>query len=45
VATKYHWDRRTFLEQTCHKAGLPSDAWREGAKIFTFSAEIFHEVK
>ena len=45
VATKYHWDRRTFLEQTCYKAGLPSDAWREGAKIFTFSAEIFHEVK
>ena len=45
VATTHHWDRRTFLEQTCYKAGLPADAWREGAKIFAFSAEIFHEAK
>jgi len=43
VATEYHWDRRTFLEETCNKAGLPRDAWRQGAKILTFSAEIFRE--
>ena len=43
VATEYHWDKKTFLEQTCYKAGLPKDAWRQGAKIFIFSAEIFDE--
>jgi AmmeMemoRadiSam system protein A len=43
VATEFHWDRRTFLEETCRKAGLPRDAWKEGAKVFIFSAEIFHE--
>ncbi len=29
VATQYHWDRQTFLEQTCGKAGLPPDAWKD----------------
>lgn len=43
VATEYGWDRETFLEQTCHKAGLPPDAWKKGAEIYIFSAEIFHE--
>jgi AmmeMemoRadiSam system protein A len=42
VATEYHWDRPTFLQQTCHKAGLPSDAWQApGTKIYTFTAEVF----
>jgi len=42
VATQYHWDRQTFLEQTCCKAGLPSDAWKDpNTQIYTFSAEIF----
>jgi AmmeMemoRadiSam system protein A len=43
VATEYGWDRDTFLGQTCCKARLPVDAWKEGAEIYTFSAEIFHE--
>jgi len=43
VATQYRWDRETFLEQTCYKAGLPADAWKKGADIYIFSAEIFHE--
>jgi AmmeMemoRadiSam system protein A len=44
VATQYHWDRRTFLEQTCGKAGLPPDAWRDPhTQIYTFTAEIFAE--
>ncbi len=43
VATDYGWDAKTFLEQTCLKAGLPPDAWKKGAEIYTFSAEIFHE--
>lgn len=25
------------------KAGLPQDAWRSGATIFTFEAEVFRE--
>jgi AmmeMemoRadiSam system protein A len=42
VATEYHWDRKTFLEHTCLKAGLPRDAWKdEETKIHVFSAEIF----
>jgi len=41
VATEHRWDRTTFLEQTCRKAGLPTDAWKKGAKIEAFTAEIF----
>ena len=41
VATEYHWDRLTFLGQTCCKAGLPADAWKDPAtKIYLFTAEI-----
>jgi len=44
VATEHGWDRQTFLEQTCIKAGLDRDRWRsEGLKIFVFSAEVFGE--
>jgi AmmeMemoRadiSam system protein B/AmmeMemoRadiSam system protein A len=42
VATEYGWDRKTFLEYTCLKAGLPKDAWKdEGTIIYVFSAEVF----
>lgn len=44
VATEYDWDVQTFLEQTCQKAGLSSDAWKEeSTTIKIFSAEIFSE--
>lgn len=43
VPIEHHWDRLTFLEQTCRKAGLPSNAWQKGAKIEAFTAEIFGE--
>ena len=44
VATQYKWDRETFLQQTCVKAGLPQDTWKEtDTEIFTFTAEIFSE--
>lgn len=43
VATEWGWDRDTFLAQTCRKAGLPLDAWRRGAQIYKFQAEIFSE--
>lgn len=35
------WDRITFLEQTCRKAGLPANAWQRGATIEAFTAEVF----
>jgi AmmeMemoRadiSam system protein A len=42
VATEYRWDRQTFLEHTCLKAGLPKEAWKDrNTKIQIFSAEIF----
>lgn len=43
VATEHHWDRETFLEQTCIKAGLSQHAWKEGAEIEKFSAQVFSE--
>ena len=43
VATEWHWDRQTFVEHTCHKAGLPKDAWKTGARLWRFEAEVFGE--
>jgi len=43
VPMERDWDRVVFLEQTCRKAGLPSDAWRRGAVIEAFTAEVFGE--
>jgi len=46
VATEYGWDRETFLAQTCRKAGLPPDAWKqEDTEISSFRAEVFGENK
>ena len=42
VPIEQHWDRKTFLEEACVKAGLPRQAWRdEATDIFTFSASVF----
>jgi AmmeMemoRadiSam system protein A len=43
VPLEHNWDRETFLNQTCRKAGLPMDAWRNGATVEAFTAEIFGE--
>ena len=43
VAIEFKWDARTFLQETCHKAGLPPDAWERGAIIEAFTAEVFHD--
>ena len=43
VAIEHGWNRETFLEHTCLKAGLPQDAWRSDARIFTFEAQVFRE--
>jgi uncharacterized protein len=43
VAVQWNWDREQFLEQTCLKAGLPSDVWRRGARVQSFTAQVFEE--
>jgi hypothetical protein len=43
VATEWGWTAEQFLRQTCVKAGLPDDAWRHGAGIYRFEAEVFGE--
>lgn len=43
VATEWGWDREQFLSHTCEKAGLPPDAWRRGATVYAFTAEVFEE--
>ncbi|HSK09830.1 MAG TPA: AmmeMemoRadiSam system protein A [Vicinamibacterales bacterium] len=43
VPAEHGWDRDTFLAHTCLKAGLRADAWRQGAKISRFQAEVFSE--
>ena len=43
VATEEGWDREEFLRAVCRKAGLPEDAWKKGAKLYVFTAEVFEE--
>jgi len=43
VAAERGWDAARFLEETCMKAGLSRDAWRSGATIEAFGAEVFGE--
>lgn len=44
VATEHHLSREEFLEETCRKAGLLREAWRDPhTKIFSFTCEIFQE--
>jgi AmmeMemoRadiSam system protein A len=42
VAVEYKWDREMFLQETCHKAGLPAQAWKDKeTEIYIFSADYF----
>ncbi len=44
VPVEQRWDRETFLQQACLKAGLPATAWRDSqTDIFKFSALVFDE--
>ena len=43
VATEWKWDAATFLAHTCRKAGLPADAWKKGASVWRFDADVFSE--
>ncbi len=41
VPVEHKWDRITFMEQTCLKAGLSPHAWKSGAELEAFTAEVF----
>ncbi len=44
VASEYKWNEEEFLNQTCIKAGLPFDAWKQpDTKVYKFQAEVFGE--
>ncbi len=44
VATEWGWDREEFLANTCLKAGLPTEAWKDPETVIEiFSAEVFGE--
>lgn len=44
VPVEQGWDRETFLENTCYKAGLPGDSWKKkDIKLEMFSAQVFSE--
>jgi AMMECR1 domain-containing protein len=43
VPVELGWDRETFLDQTCVKAGLPPGTWRQGPELRGFTAEVFGE--
>jgi AmmeMemoRadiSam system protein A len=43
VPQEHRWDRETYLSHGCLKAGLPPDAWKKGAKIEVFTAQVFSE--
>ena len=46
VASDEKWDRGTFLQEVCHKAGLPGRAWQDaGADLFRFTALVFGETR
>ena len=44
VPGEHGWDRETFLEKLCWKAGLPPGTWRRPeAELLAFTAEVFSE--
>jgi MEMO1 family protein len=43
VAPEQGWDRETTLTHLAHKAGLPTDGWRQGASFSVYEAIVFNE--
>jgi AmmeMemoRadiSam system protein A len=44
VASQFNWGAQRFLEETCAKAGLDRDAWKDPAtRVQAFTAEVFSE--
>ncbi len=46
VATEWGWGREQFLSQTCRKAGLQADAWKQKKiTIYSFTSAVFSEAE
>ena len=44
VASQFNWGAQRFLEETCVKAGLEREAWKDPAtRVQAFTAEVFSE--
>ncbi len=43
VPVEQGWNREQFLDNLCAKAGLMAGCWRQGAALYTFTAEVFAE--
>ena len=44
VVSQFNWGAQRFLEETCVKAGLERDAWKDPAtRVQAFTAEVFSE--
>ena len=44
VAVEQHWDKKTFLEQACVKAGLSPNYWSQpNVNVYSFQTQVFHE--
>src|SRR5580704_3496827 len=44
VASQFNWSAQRFLEETCVKAGLEREAWKDPAtRVQAFTAEVFSE--
>lgn len=45
VATEYKWDAKTFLSQTCVKAGLRPEDWHDFdlVRVYKFQSQVYSE--
>lgn len=43
IPLEYGWDKATFVQQLCMKAGLAPDALQAGADLFSFKMQSFKE--
>jgi AmmeMemoRadiSam system protein A len=43
VAVRMGWDRESFLEGVCSKAGLPPDCWPGACSLYAFTSLVFDE--
>ncbi len=43
VPLEWKWDLETYLNHGSLKAGLPENAWKTGAEVEIFTAQVFHD--
>ncbi|MDI6840961.1 MAG: AmmeMemoRadiSam system protein B [bacterium] len=43
VPVEENWTREQTLAHLCQKAGLPPDAWKQGAKFYLYKTQVFSE--